>query len=94
MEKYDKYLVESKNVAGSIAELAIEKMEDTLADFEMFLDEKLEKAQSGPAGRDAYDIDVRTVKALKNQFNRSFGKQWESMKKDLIIIGRKLDQLK
>jgi histidinol phosphatase-like enzyme len=85
MTEYKKYLTESKNIAGSIAELAIEKMEDTLADFEMFIDEKLEKATT--------PNENAPLRKLKAQFYRSFDKQWESMKKDLIMIGKKLDQL-
>jgi len=81
MKKYDKYLVEGRKVAGSIAELAIEKMEDTLADFEMFINEKA----TSPGDKMAL--------GLKADFYRMFDKQWESMKKDLIIFSRKLDSM-
>ena len=86
MVEYNKYLTEGKNNAASMAEAAIERMEDLLADFEMFLDEHFQKNATGPNDRFAL--------GLKAEFYRMFDKQWDSMKKDLIIFSRKLDKLK
>ena len=104
MTNYNKYLTESKNIAGSIAELAIEKMEDTLADFEMFIDAKIEQAESGTGVSGAVDSkkvikdvkaqsSVRSIKILQAKFHRAFDKQWNSMKKDLVNISSQIDQL-
>ena len=87
MAKYNKYLIESNNYAESMAEEVIEKMEDLLADWEMFLDEKIAGSQSRGVQ------DITTVKKLKAQFYKSF-KQWDSMKKDLEIFSKKIDNLK
>jgi len=87
MVQYNKYLTEGRNYASSNAEAAIERMEDLLADFEIFIEEKLQSAGN-------LDVDVKTLKSLKSQFYRSFDKQWESFKKDLVMFGKKLDNLK
>jgi len=86
MVQYNKYLTEGRNYASSNAEAAIERMEDLLADFEMWLDEHVQKTATGP--------NDKLALSLKADFYRMFDKQWDSMKKDLIIFSRKLDKLK
>ncbi len=97
MTEYKKYLVESNNIAANTAELAIERMEDTLADFEMFLDEKLQQLETtgdmSPDNISTTRSSIKNIKGLKSRFYKSFAKQWGSMKKDLITISKQIDSM-